>query len=120
MPIILELYPKTRFINLEIPDYGITDDERILRLAQQIVDDLRSTEEVFYIHCWGGHGRSGTLVALILTLLGVCSEDALEHVSVCHRKRKHNGNIASPQTWEQIEQVRRLATREVVVLDEDS
>jgi len=88
---------------------SVTDDESILNLAKHIVLRLKTTDDVFYIHCWGGHGRSGTLVAVILTLLGMSAEEAILHVNECHRSRSYNGKIPSPQTKQQEQQVYRLA-----------
>ena len=103
-----EKRPQTKFLNLPVPDRGVTSDEKIMKLAKCIADMIKTSDEVFYIHCWGGHGRSGTLVAIILSQLGYFVDDALELVRKHHMERTYNGHVHSPQTKEQIDQVRRL------------
>lgn len=56
------------FVHFPIEDCCITDDEKVLNLAQQLAKDILNGE-VLYLHCWGGHGRTGTVVCLILHLL---------------------------------------------------
>ena len=68
--------------------------------------------EVFYIHCYGGHGRTGTIVSLVLVaLFGVDAETAMEYVNHAHRFRMLYGDCPSPESFDQVNQVRRLAPR---------
>jgi protein-tyrosine phosphatase len=44
-----------------LKDMGITKPEQI----RKILDTIRSSIEAghpVYLHCWGGHGRTGTIV----------------------------------------------------------
>lgn len=60
------------FVHFPIRDCGITDDERVLELSRTLVKAI-SEGEVIYLHCWGGHGRTGTLVCIMLHLMySVC------------------------------------------------
>ena len=52
---------KLNFLHLAIIDGSITTDGAISRLADDCCDRVRAGEKL-YIHCWGGHGRTGTLV----------------------------------------------------------
>ena len=56
------------FAHCPIVDCGITDDDRVLELCRQLVADI-SRGEVIYLHCWGGHGRTGTVVSIMLHLM---------------------------------------------------
>jgi protein-tyrosine phosphatase len=56
------------FIHFPIRDCGVTDDGRVLELARNLVQCI-SQGEVIYLHCWGGHGRTGTLVCIMLHLM---------------------------------------------------
>ena len=56
------------FVHFPIRDCGITDDERVLELSRTLVKAI-SEGEVIYLHCWGGHGRTGTLVCIMLHLM---------------------------------------------------
>ena len=71
--------------------------------------DLRArvlAEEVLYIHCWGGRGRTGVVAACLLGLLyeGVDAEEALDRVQAYFATRAP-GN-PSPETEPQRQQVR--------------
>ena len=52
---------RLRFVHFPIRDCSITDDDRVLDLARSLVRAI-SQGEVIYLHCWGGHGRTGTVV----------------------------------------------------------
>jgi hypothetical protein len=56
------------FDHCPIVDCGITDDNKVLDLASKLVDEL-SRGVVIYLHCWGGHGRTGTIVSVMLHLM---------------------------------------------------
>ena len=59
---------RLRFVHFPIRDCNITDDDRVLELAQSLVRSV-SEGEVIYLHCWGGHGRTGTLVCIMMHLM---------------------------------------------------
>ena len=50
-----------------IADGDITTDRRAFSIARMIVKTLK-TGDVVYLHCWGGHGRAGTIGAMIIGL----------------------------------------------------
>ena len=56
------------FDHCPIIDCGVTDDNKVLSLAMKLVKDI-SEGEIVYLHCWGGHGRTGTVVCIMLHLL---------------------------------------------------
>ncbi len=56
------------FEHCPIVDCGITDDDRVLDLCRKLVADI-ARGEVIYLHCWGGHGRTGTVVSIMLHLM---------------------------------------------------
>ena len=59
---------------------------------------------------WGGHGRTGTLVALLLSsLYGVNAHVALEYTQALHDCRGNPQGVRSPQTRIQRDQVRNTA-----------
>jgi hypothetical protein len=62
-----------------------------------------------YIHCWGGHGRTGTVVSIMLGLLyGLPPLDAMRWVQFCHDLRVAPMGVPSPQTEPQRLQVIRV------------
>jgi protein-tyrosine phosphatase len=56
------------YINEPIEDLNITTDEKIRELCERIVIRIRNGDKV-YIHCTGGHGRTGTVAAVVLYML---------------------------------------------------
>jgi hypothetical protein len=56
------------FIHFPIKDCGITDDDRVIDLSRSLVKAL-AYGDIMYLHCWGGHGRTGTIVSIMLHLM---------------------------------------------------
>lgn len=93
-------------IKFPIPDRSIPPDavlfsELVIFLSKQL--DLG---EKIYIHCKGGHGRAGTLVASILGYkYSLSPNDAMNLTSEFHSKRKQMDTrwriLGAPQTYEQ-------------------
>ena len=62
-----------------------------------------------YLHCWGGHGRTGTVVCIMLHLMyGLSADEAMERCQHVHDVRRIPISVGSPQTDAQREQVRRV------------
>ena len=74
------------------------------------MDAERAAGRPLYVHCWGGVGRTGTVVGCHLVRSGLTGDDALAAVSRCFammsksRLRKFLGG--SPETRAQREMVR--------------
>ena len=78
---------------------------RLVLKICRIIRGLKNDEKI-YIHCKGGHGRSGIVVAAVLChLYGMTPPEALRLTSYCHGMRKEMRSkwraIGSPQTQEQ-------------------
>ena len=52
-----------------------------MRQILDAIDDSVQRTIPTYIHCWGGHGRTGTVVACYLIRLGLTPRAALERVA---------------------------------------
>ena len=73
---------------------------------------MTADSECVYVHCMGGHGRTGTIVALLLAqLYGVGAEHALELTALFHQQRVASKSRTSPKTRVQFSQVRRLTAQ---------
>lgn len=73
----------------------------IIKIAN-IIDELKLNEKI-YIHCKGGHGRSGVVVAVLLChIFNFSSEYSIEYTTKCHNKRpvmkEKWRKLGSPQT----------------------
>lgn len=76
------------YINYPIPD-GSTPSKSILKLLLLIRDYILENRRI-YIHCKGGHGRSGMVAAGLLCLLNDISPyDSIKHITESHRSRKN-------------------------------
>lgn len=99
------------FEHCPIVDCGITDDSKVLELSKKLVDEI-SRGQVIYLHCWGGHGRTGTIVSIMLHLMyGLSAVDAMHRCQVVHDLRKCPVDVGSPQTQAQRDQVTRVINR---------
>ena len=110
-----ELYPtlttsvtKVSLIHQKIRDCNTIDDRTTLKLAKKLVKAIYDGE-VVYLHCWGGHGRAGVIVSIMIHLMFKLS--ALDSMYLCqklHDMREHNLGASSPQTLQQRLQVIRI------------
>ena len=67
---------------MPIVDCSVTDDTKIVTLCRDLVSRLASGE-VIYLHCWGGHGRTGTAVCIMIHMMyGISSSEALRYCQV--------------------------------------
>ena len=97
------------YISFPIIDRHVPKDwSAYARFIIRISDIIRnlSHEERVYLHCKGGHGRSGIVVASILCyMFGTNPESALEHTTKSHSKRsvmrEKWRKLGSPQTYYQ-------------------
>jgi protein-tyrosine phosphatase len=77
-------------------------EARMLRdVVQTVVEELRSSRGVV-VHCAGGTGRTGTVIACTLAALGMSQEAVLEYMaSVNTARRKSSGWPESE--WQQLQ-----------------
>lgn len=96
------------FVHCPIVDCDVQQDEVIIKLATNILRRL-DDGEVLYLHCWGGHGRAGTVGSIVLGLLyGLNGEEAMNYIQALHDTRKFPLGVPSPQTFTQRKQVIRI------------
>ena len=101
---------KQRYISFPIEDRKIEDDPKTLEIASTI-SSLISEGEVAVVHCLGGKGRTGVIVALVLWMLyGMNADDVLYFTEHNFQLREDKGKRCphSPQTKVQINQVKRI------------
>ena len=108
----------TKYTRIKFPiqDRKIPRDllsfSKFIYMIYQLIKSLKDKEKV-YIHCKGGHGRSGVVVACILCLyLKIPPEYALDLTRYYHQQRKEMRDkwrrIGSPQTLMQKDVVFKL------------
>jgi ADP-ribosylglycohydrolase/predicted protein tyrosine phosphatase len=97
-------------LSFPIKDVSITDDQHMCRILDAIDSALVANRTV-YVHCWGGAGRTGTVVGCWLVRHGKSGDEALAEVmrlfhQMTPKKLARHGS-GSPETNEQREMVRR-------------
>lgn len=105
----------TRYTKIRYPikDQKIpTNQLEFCKLVLRLCDILKAGGKM-YLHCKGGHGRSGVVVAAVLGVYhNVGAEEALGMTYKFHQNRKimrdHWRMIGSPQTYAQKEFIRQL------------
>lgn len=91
-----------------IPDGDIISDEEAFNIARMIMG-LLFDDYIVYLHCWGGHGRAGTIGAMVLgDWYGISFQEAIYLLQRAHRSRSEGGKHRTPQTKVQIYQASRF------------
>ena len=88
-----------------VRDMGIPSERRMGEIVASI-DESIGRDDAVYVHCWGGKGRTGTVVGVHLIRRGLATAD--EFVETIAKLRTHDpGRGNSPETRGQIEFVRQ-------------
>jgi len=75
------------FLHCPIPDFGVLTDKDFIAFISELKRALEN-ERTLYIHCFGGHGRTGTVVLNLLEVVyGVDRKKAMDKLRGYHRMR---------------------------------
>ena len=110
-------YPERvlQFIHFGIEDCNVVEDDAVTEFAVALARRIATTREVVYLHCWGGHGRAGTVVCLLLHFLyDLDAAKAMLRCQYVHDLRRVRLDVGSPQTQTQRDQVSRVIARSIV------
>jgi len=80
-----------------IKDLGIPSSEKMIEILDEIDANLLKNKRV-YIHCWGGIGRTGTVVGCYLIRHGLATSDNVLDVIKELRAKTVKSFIPSPET----------------------
>ena len=84
-----------------IRDNDVPSVDQMARILDTI-DEALAAGRTVYVHCWGGHGRTGTAVGCWLVRHGTTADDAIEQIRGWRRGiPKYGLNPESPQTTAQ-------------------
>ncbi len=75
--------------------------ERMMTDILDTIDEKVDAGEVVYVHCWGGLGRTGTVVACWLLRHGAADHETVFDVLSDLRRQDVAARRASPQTQQQ-------------------
>ena len=95
------------FIHYEIDDHNIpVDNVGFNSFIDMLYELYQKSENRFYIHCAGGHGRTGLVCGCLLKRAGYTSSQALELVTQWHKTRDNMPDYPSPENSLQIQYVK--------------
>jgi hypothetical protein len=104
----VEIGSPLRRISMPVPDMSVPESEEVMGAIMAAVRDTLETGPAVYIHCWGGIGRTGTVVGCWLRECGLGPDEALERVQ--HLYSAHMPKVRihpeSPQTRGQKDYIR--------------
>lgn len=100
---------KYTYISFPILDHRTPDDAiKFVYFILQLAHIIRHLTQgnMLYLHCKGGHGRSGVVVAILLChMFNISPDQALEYTTRYHSKRSVMRDkwrkLGSPQTYQQ-------------------
>jgi hypothetical protein len=87
-----------------IVDFGTTTIPHMTRILDD-VDAAIARGGTAYVHCWGGIGRTGTVVGCWLMRHGLAGDDPIRRIAEL-RRDVSDASVASPQTSSQRAMVR--------------
>jgi predicted protein tyrosine phosphatase len=91
-----------------IPDLGVVEDAAYDDVVGRI--DAARARGTVYMHCWGGVGRTGTVVGCVLMTQGQDVESVLDTIRQLRASSRKAGR-RSPETTVQLDLLRRRARR---------
>jgi protein-tyrosine phosphatase len=98
-----------------IRDLGVPADARHLQEILDAIDDALANDRKVYVHCWGGIGRTGTVIACWLQGQGRDPEAALLELARFWRTvAKRHRRPQTPETAEQMAWVRGWPQRAAI------
>ena len=87
---------QTAYLRLSIPDYGTPSRGEMQRILEALQAALAAGHTI-YVHCYGGVGRTGTVVGCYLRQQGFDGPAALAEIARL-RQDLPNGSQRSPET----------------------
>ncbi|TVR45942.1 MAG: hypothetical protein EA402_03525 [Planctomycetota bacterium] len=94
-----------------IPDMDIPQPGQM----REILAAIDASETPVYIHCWGGHGRTGTVAGCYLLRQGCPLDEVFERMREARAHDAHLRSYPCPQTDAQREVVRACAKEEAAM-----
>lgn len=84
-----------------IPDVSVPTSHDATVATLDAIDASIAEGKCVYLHCWGGRGRTGTIVGCWLVRHGRSGEDALAHLQSLWSNNPKSATGASPESAKQ-------------------
>ncbi len=98
-----ELGCAVAYRRMTVADLGVPS-AAFMQCILDTLEEALSAGHVVYVHCWGGIGRTGTVVGCYLVRQGTTAEEALHHIA-CGLAGTPKARRPSPETEEQRQMV---------------
>jgi protein tyrosine phosphatase (PTP) superfamily phosphohydrolase (DUF442 family) len=89
------------FAQFPITDMNVPPPQLMNTILDTMDESLEQGKPV-YVHCRGGHGRTGTVIGCWLVRRGYCPQDALAKITNLRQNDAYLRRQPAPQTTEQI------------------
>jgi len=90
-----------RYLRFPIPDVSVPESSGLMKKILDAIDQHINKNKVVYVHCWGGIGRTGTVVGCWLARHGHEGQAAYDRLQELWRHNPKSAYRRSPETWEQ-------------------
>lgn len=92
-----------------IRDVSIPDNcSDVYKLLSNISKLIETPDNKVYIHCWGGVGRTGTIVGCFYVYNGESLESALTHLRTQFKECPKSKRRSTPETSEQVNFIKKF------------
>lgn len=102
---------KVTFIHFPIDDFSTAEEQSTIQFVNELANRVRQGRKM-YIHCQGGHGRTGLIaISLFIALYGVGHEEAHKLINQYHDCRQRCWDIGGnnmPEAEEQLYQIKEM------------
>ena len=92
------------FDQISIKDFSVPTERQMVRILNQI-DVCNKYDKPVYVHCWGGKGRTGSVVGCYLIRHGFAAGNVMIEKIKKLRKDTEDFSDPSPETKEQINMI---------------
>jgi protein tyrosine phosphatase len=99
-----DLKVSVTFDHILIKDFSVPTERQMVRILNQI-DMCIKYDKPVYVHCWGGKGRTGTVVGCYLARHGFAAGNDVIKMIKELRKNTEDFSDPSPETRKQISMV---------------